>query len=523
MPVPSLFASVSRKHGNQSPSYLKRSIGRQKPNVLASVDHAIEDGATDRAKQRAFADRNTSQAPVPSSFKKSSSSGNLKTAARERSRTKSPGNSYPRRSKSTDNKGYRIKGVRKVKSQSMGPNSVMNPTQTMDSDNNSIRSIRSLVKNSPRRTESPSIPAWKSRLQNQARNASSISEKPRSKSPKPETPKSGNRIVRKKESNPSPFSLQPPLAREEPKEQKKEKKEKKEKKDKKKKKKKAKDKEEAAYEGSEGALFNNDDLKRRNTQNPVKKIEEMDLGEKSIANLRRQLEETENKVKDIKRSTMQEISDMEKECNSTKEAIRFRIMKCIHAQGKKNDEKFAAYKEIVDAKQKDIDDLRAANQKLRSTIRKLPKQMSELIFGNQSLVEANEEISGHVEGLSLFDKKLQADQERLYQSSDKCKNEYLPRYRQQLWEGRQHLDSETKTKNLYRDCIIKITKKMEKSKQVSLMEEVASMVVETEGEVNPKFDPQFLDKGDYDVSSHAYDDSDSSVSSYSSSSSSDSD
>ena len=48
------------------------------------------------------------------------------------------------------------------------------------------------------------------------------------------------------------------------------------------------------------------------------------------------------------------------------------------------------------------------------------------------------------------------------------------------------------------------------------MEDVASMVVETEGEVNPKFDPEFLSTGGMSSDS---DDSDSSVSSYSSSSS----
>lgn len=524
MSVPSLFASVSNKHNNtNTPSYLKRSANRKKSNVLASVDHAIEDGATDRAKQRAYGGRSASPGKYSSSIKKSSSSGALqKDAARQRSRTKSPHNGQPRRSKSIDNKGYRVKQVRKVKAQSMDPSKAMSP---FESDDNSVRSIRSLVKNSPKRIESPttpSTPAWRARLKNQikAESKASTSPKPRSsrsKSPKPgsSAPKSaGKKITRKKE-QPNPFSLQPPFAREEAK---KEKKEKKEKKKKDKKKKKSKDNDEVESEG----LLNTDEVKRRNIQSPVKN--EDDLAEKKLNDLRREVEGAKLRLANIGDSTKKEISDMEKGYNGTKEAIRFRIMKCIHAQGKKNDEKFAAYKAVVDAKQKEIDDLRAANQKLRNTIQKLPKQMSETIFSNQSLEEANEEIAGHIEGLSKFEEKLQADQKKLYHSSDKCKNEYLPRYRQQLWEGRQHLDSETKTKNLYRDCIIKITKKLEKSKQVALLEEVASMVVETEGEVNPKFDPKFLSSaGDYDISeTPVSDDSDSSVSSYSSSSSSDS-
>ena len=117
--------------------------------------------------------------------------------------------------------------------------------------------------------------------------------------------------------------------------------------------------------------------------------------------------------------------------------------------------------------------------------------------------------------LSNFDKKVQADQARLYQSSDKCKNQYLPKYRQQLWQGKQHLDSETKAKELYREVIIKITKRLEKSNQPRLLDEVSSMVVETEGEVNPKFDPKFLSSApDVDVSDvELDDDSDSSYSS----------
>jgi len=503
---------VQAKHGNPSPSYLKRSVNRQKANVLASVDHAIEDGATGSAKKKAYASRSQSPGKLP----KSGSSGNLKGDARERATTKST--RTPRRSKSIDNKGYRVKGVRKVKAKSMDPSAAGNASAALKPDDNPVRSIRSIVKDSPKRTDSPltpSTPAWKARLQNRSKSPSA------SKSTSGRTPKSTKRTSKKSE--PNPFSLQPPFASEEAKAQKKEKKQKKDKKKKDKKKKKSKDKE--VVEGSEG-LFNNDDVKRRNAQNPVKKVEE-DLAGARIADLRRQVEEAKTRLQNIGRDTKQELSDMEKDYNSTKDAIRIRIMKCIHAQGKKNDEKFQAYKAVVDAKQKEIDDLRAANQRIRSTIQKLPKQTADMLFSNQALEEANEEIAGHIEGLGKFDKKLQADQEKLIHSSNKCKNEYLPRYRQQLWEGKQHLDSEIKSKNLYRDCIIKITKKLEKSKQVSLMEEVASMVVEVEGEVNPKFDPEFLSStgDDYDTSSHntSNDSDDSSLSSYMSSSSSDSD
>lgn len=268
-------------------------------------------------------------------------------------------------------------------------------------------------------------------------------------------------------------------------------------------------------------------VKRKSFQAPVKNNED-ELADLKLAELRKKVEDAKKRLQNIDRDTKQEIIDMEKNYASTKDAIKVRIMKCIDAQGKKNDERYQAYKSVVDAKQKDIDDLRAGNQRLRNTIQKLPKQMADMVFSNQAMEEANKEIAGHIEGLTKFDKKLQADQEKLTNSSNKCKNDYLPRYRQQLWEGKQHLDSETKTKNMYRDCVIKIAKRMEKCKQVDLMEEIASMVVETEGEVNPNFDPDFLasapDAPEYDVMSRQSGDTgdDSSESSYSSSSSEDS-
>lgn len=281
----------------------------------------------------------------------------------------------------------------------------------------------------------------------------------------------------------------------------------------------------ANYEESESS-FNNDDAIFRSTHSPVKsdglrtKVG-ASSGDKYLL-LRKKLEETQRQVDNVSRVSKQELSDMKKDHENTKETIKFRLMKDHHAQGKKNDVKYQAYKKVVDEKQKEIDELRSANQKLRTTIQKLPKQISEVIFSNHSLEEANEEVASHIGGLVNFTKKLQTDQDRFIHSKNKCKNEYLPRYRQQLWDSRQHLESETKIKNFYRDCIIKITKQIEKSRNASLIEQISSMVLETEGEVNPKFDPEFLcseNVGFDDSSSSDYDENDSDDSSDSSSSS----
>lgn len=224
-------------------------------------------------------------------------------------------------------------------------------------------------------------------------------------------------------------------------------------------------------------------------------------------------------LENVGRVSKRELADMENEFVNTKETTKYRLMKEINSQGKKNDVKYQKYKNVVDEKQKEIDDLRSANQKLRASIQKIPKQMAEVIFSNQSLEEANEEVASHIKGLEMFDKKLQTDQEKYIKSSDKCKNEYLPRYRQQLWQVGQHSESESKTKNSYRDCIIKITKKIETSRQANLIEEISSMALETEGEVNPKFDPKFLSAenfGSDDISSSDSDDTNSTDSSSSS-------
>jgi hypothetical protein len=49
--------------------------------------------------------------------------------------------------------------------------------------------------------------------------------------------------------------------------------------------------------------------------------------------------------------------------------------------------------------------------------------------------------------------------------------------------------------------MVKIAKKIEKSKQADLIEEISSVVLETEGEINPKFDPKLLFGDDSDKDS----------------------
>lgn len=232
----------------------------------------------------------------------------------------------------------------------------------------------------------------------------------------------------------------------------------------------------------------------------------------NLARLRKELEETKKQIENVGLISKQEISELEKEFRNTKETVRFQFMKSIHAQEQQNEELFEEYQEVVDEKQREIDEFRLANQRLRATVAKLPKQIADVKISNSDLMKANEDIAGHIEDLQKFAKKLKMDQKRLIESSDKCKNDYLPRYRHQLWERQEYVNAEIKIKNLYRDCVIKATKRIEKSRQPDLIEKIAMMVLQTEGEVNPKFDPKFLfandDSSDDDSSCSSYSDSD---------------
>jgi septal ring factor EnvC (AmiA/AmiB activator) len=192
-----------------------------------------------------------------------------------------------------------------------------------------------------------------------------------------------------------------------------------------------------------------------------------------------------------------------------KEALRVTYMKDIQAQRKVTEKQDKEFQKVVEKGQKEIEELQEANKRLRSTLERLPRQMAEVVESNESLSQANEEIAGHFQELLKFSKKLQGDHDRLLASSSTCKDEYLPRYRQELWERQQYLNAETKIKNLYRDCMIKISKRVDQSKQVALIEEIANLTLETEGEVNPNFDPNVLFAPDKKGSSSSDSDSDS--------------
>jgi hypothetical protein len=247
-------------------------------------------------------------------------------------------------------------------------------------------------------------------------------------------------------------------------------------------------------------------------------------GDARLDRLRKELDDSKKKLESVTVNAKLELADMKKEYTLEKETLRIKFMKDIQTHKKANEKADKEHQKIMEQEQAQVEELKAANARLRATLKKLPMQMAEVTLSSESLSKANEDIAGHFEELNKFAKKLQADQNKLQESSRKCKDEYLPRYRQELWERQQHLNAETKVKNLYRDCMIKIHHRIDETNQVDLIEDVATMVLETEGEVNPKFDPKFLSQKTKKNSTHDVDsESDSDSDSDSSDSDSDSD
>jgi len=198
-----------------SSAYLQKRYGkpasdRQKvKSILGYIDGAIEDGATDGAKQKASAERAASSAPIPAFMKntmplKKETESKEKTPASEaRMKAQSP---RRHRSKSRDKRLVQMKKPKE---------SVVDSEKESNSIR-SVRSIRTVVHDSPRSGKA------------------SVTQTPKSRG---KSPRVGKKPERRKSTGKT-LPVAPPLSRDE--QRKKEKKEKKEKKKEKKEKKKKK-------------------------------------------------------------------------------------------------------------------------------------------------------------------------------------------------------------------------------------------------------------------------------------------
>jgi hypothetical protein len=219
--------------------------------------------------------------------------------------------------------------------------------------------------------------------------------------------------------------------------------------------------------------------------------------------LRTRLDEVELQLELCRRDGAIELEALKKQIASEKIQFSQEIGQQIQQHRVVNSKQAKSDQKAVDEEKKIVDTLREENKRLRATVEKYPHQMAEVMASSESLRTANEEVAGHFKKLNEFTKKLQADHDRLEESNSKCRDEYLPRYRQELYERNYYSVGETRIKVSYRNCLLKIAKHVEKSRQPKLWEDVNILVVETEADVNPKFDPRhlFANQSDSDDSS----------------------
>lgn len=218
--------------------------------------------------------------------------------------------------------------------------------------------------------------------------------------------------------------------------------------------------------------------------------------------LREQIKDTEKKLQATTVDAKLQVAELRKLFDNEKETMQDDFEERIREQRKLTLEQDKKHEKLLNEEKKIVESLRAENKMLRANVDRLPKQMAETKQSIANLEAANKEIATHTEDLHRFTKKLEADHEKLTESSQQCRDIYLPRYRRELRDRQMALDTETRIKTLYRDCAIKIAKHIgESSRKPDLIEEINALVLETEAEVNPKFDPRVLVASDSDSSS----------------------
>jgi hypothetical protein len=224
--------------------------------------------------------------------------------------------------------------------------------------------------------------------------------------------------------------------------------------------------------------------------------------------LRTTLAEVECRLESCRIDGAVELEAWEKKKVSEKIQLSKEIGRQIRQHKVVNEKQAKSDQKAVDEEKEIVEKLREENKRLRATVEKYPYQMAELMASSESLQKANEEVAGHFKKLNEFTKKLQSDHDRLKESNAQCRNKFLPRYRQELYERKYYSEGETKIKVLYRNCMLKIAQHVEKSRQPKLWEDINIFVIETEGDVNPKFDPRHLFAAESDSSSSDSSDSD---------------
>jgi hypothetical protein len=235
---------------------------------------------------------------------------------------------------------------------------------------------------------------------------------------------------------------------------------------------------------------------------------------KSAEEVRQELDEVQKKLKNVPLDKQMQLADMKTETDAKKKELDNEFGAQIEAERKANAKQNKTHQQLHDEAQKITEKLREENKRLRAQKDKYPKQIKDVSALNDGLTKSNKEVSNHFESLTRFAKKMTNDHNRLQKSNDECKEKYLPRYRTELRERKDYIDTETRIKDKYRDTMIKLCNRVIQTRHPKLIEQISTMVIEIEGELNPKFDPKILfadesDESDNGSDSDSDDDSDS--------------
>jgi len=252
---------------------------------------------------------------------------------------------------------------------------------------------------------------------------------------------------------------------------------------------------------------------------------------KTPAELREELEEVKKKMKESKEILKKQLKELEQNAKDKKQEYKESIGADIDdrvAQTRRNERH---HQHIQAGAQKIMAVFREKNQGLRAIATRLPKQNKELKRTNNAYDRTTQQILMQNEALQQFCDKLQQDQEKLQIASNIHRDEYIPFFRKEIYEKQEQVDLENKIRNIYRKAMLKVCKRIVNgTKEVEMIEELTSKILEVEGQFNPSFDPSVLfvredgtKAGDDSDSDSDGDDGDDSSSSSSSSSDSDSD
>ena len=240
-------------------------------------------------------------------------------------------------------------------------------------------------------------------------------------------------------------------------------------------------------------------------------LEDALVSSKPIEWYQEQIKETEKRLAASMANHKLQKAELKKLVDRRKESLTDVFEGRMEARVRMGAKLDKTFQKAYEDEQKIVESLRKENKRVRGEVNKLPRQIIETKNSIVAVEAANKDIEEHLESLGKFAKKLERDHEKLQASSTKCRDEYLPRYRNELRSREAHIDIETSIKNLYRNCILKISRHIKKPE---LQEAINEMILETEADVNPRFDPAVL----FDSDSESDSDSDSDSTSSSSSS-----